>query len=122
MPCCSWSMFSCSCPPGRRSPVWRAASSTLVPLHHPCRTVKERRAPGRIVTRVAAPVIDGKALGLQLAFVDHPKPVGVAQIAAVSVPLWMMRAKSGRASQVPWAMISPVAASSGPLSRAGRAL
>jgi hypothetical protein len=30
-------------------------------------------------------------------------------IAAVSAPRWMKRAKSSRASQVPWAMISPVA-------------
>ena len=28
------------------------------------------------------------------------------------VPTWMKRVKSSRASQVPWAMISPVAASS----------
>jgi hypothetical protein len=33
-------------------------------------------------------------------------------IAAVPVPWWMKQAKSPRASQVPWAMISPVAASS----------
>ena len=33
-------------------------------------------------------------------------------MAAASVPWWMKRAKSSRVSQVPWAMISPVAASS----------
>jgi hypothetical protein len=33
-------------------------------------------------------------------------------IAAVPAPWWTKQAKSGRSSQVPWAMISPVAASS----------
>jgi hypothetical protein len=40
-------------------------------------------------------------------------PIAASQsIAAVPVPWWMKEAKSSRPSQVPWAMISPVAASS----------
>jgi hypothetical protein len=56
------------------------ARMILVPLHRARRPVQVRLPPGRVVAGVAAPGLQSEPVRLQVALVDHPQPVGVAQI------------------------------------------
>ncbi|CAM4177334.1 hypothetical protein KIPE111705_43800 [Kibdelosporangium persicum] len=56
------------------------ARVVLVPFDHAGHAVEVRRFPPRVVAGVAFPADLGEAVGFQVAFVDHPQPVLVAQV------------------------------------------
>ncbi len=52
----------------------------LVPLDHAGRAVQQGRGPAVVVDGVVAPALLGETVGLQVALVDDPQPVLVAQV------------------------------------------
>jgi hypothetical protein len=57
----------------------------LVPLNGALDAVKHRLRPGRIVARIPLPVDLAETVSLEIALVDHPQAVLVAQIEEVRV-------------------------------------